>query len=335
MTPAALGLQAARWRDSSTRAAERGGGARPQWVCSFSKPATNPLDYAPGSTSMLSPYLKFGCLSSRTLHAALDAAVASQRQHTEPPQSLHGQLYWREFFYLLAHATPNFGSASGNPLCLHVPWRVPSVDAEAAADLRRWADGTTGIPLVDAAMRQLKEVGWLHHLLRHVVACFLTRGQLWVHWEAGRDLFDTHLLDADWAVNSANWMWLSATCFFYTYHRVYSPAHFARKYDRSGRYVRAWLPRSARCPISTSMSLGRLLSRCSMRADASSAATTPSPFATPTRQPRAISAAWTNATALPPKSGRRSFRRLRQRRSPRNEASRSGRRVALVHRSCH
>ena len=248
VTPAALGFKL---RGGETAALERLNAvvaARPQWVCSFSKPATNPLDYAPGSTSMLSPYLKFGCLSSRTLHAALDAAVASQRQHTEPPQSLHGQLYWREFFYLLAHATPNFGSASGNPLCLHVPWRVPSVDAEAAADLRRWADGTTGIPLVDAAMRQLKEVGWLHHLLRHVVACFLTRGQLWVHWEAGRDLFDTHLLDADWAVNSANWMWLSATCFFHTYHRVYSPAHFARKYDRSGRYVRAWLPALSQMP---------------------------------------------------------------------------------------
>ena len=55
-------------------------------------------------------------------------------------------------------------------------------------------------------MRQLKSTGWLHHLLRHVVACFLTRGQLWVHWEAGRDVFDRLLLDADCAVNSANWM---------------------------------------------------------------------------------------------------------------------------------
>ena len=56
------------------------------------------------------------------------------------------------------------------------------------------------------------------------------------------------LLDADAAVNSANWMWLSATCFFYTYHRVYSPAHFARRYDRSGRYVRHWLPALRRLP---------------------------------------------------------------------------------------
>ena len=221
---------------------------RPAWVCAFSKPSTNPLEYAPGSTTMLSPYLKFGCLSSRTMHAALEAAIATCTQHTSPPQSLHGQLYWREFFYLLAHATPSFSQASGNLLCLHVQWREPALEADAAADLRRWAEGTTCVPLVDAAMKQLRAVGWLHHLLRHVVACFLTRGQLWVHWEAGRDLFERLLLDADLAVNSANWMWLSATSFFYTYHRVYSPAHFARKYDRSGKYVRAWLPALARMP---------------------------------------------------------------------------------------
>jgi len=197
---------------------------------------------------MLSPYLALGCLSCRALHAALDAAVAGDERHTRPPQSLHGQLYWREFFHLLAHATPNFTSACGNPLCLSVPWREPALGSAAGADLQRWAEGSTGVPLVDAAMRQLRSVGWLHHLLRHVVACFLSRGQLWVHWEAGRDVFEGALLDADAAINAANWMWLSASCFFYTYHRVYSPAHFARKYDRSGAYVRAWLPVLARMP---------------------------------------------------------------------------------------
>lgn len=253
--------------------------ARPEWVRAFDKPSSTPLLWRPGSTSMLSPYLKFGMLSCRTMHAALDAALdggsgtgdgggggkgggkgraGAQRARgggegvgsglLRPQQSLHGQLYWREFFYLLHHATPNFCRAASNPLCLHVAWRQPTTDPTAAADLQRWAEGTTGVPLIDAAMRQLRSTGWLHHLLRHVVACFLTRGQLWVHWEAGRDVFDKYLLDADAAVNSANWMWLSASCFFYTYHRVYSPAHFARKYDRSGSYVRHWLPALRRMP---------------------------------------------------------------------------------------
>lgn len=216
--------------------------ARPNWVGAFSKPESNPLQWAPGSTTMLSPYLKFGCLSCRTLHAAVDTAIQRCVRPTKPPQSLHGQVAWREFFYLLAYATPNFGTASGNALCLQVPWRNPATDASAAEDLRKWAHAQTGVPLIDAAMCQLRQVGWMHHLLRHVVACFLTRGQLWIHWEAGRAVFDELLLDADWAVNTANWMWLSATCFFYTYHRVYSPTHFARRYDQSGRYVRAWLP---------------------------------------------------------------------------------------------
>ena len=67
---------------------------RPAWVCAFSKPATHALEYAPGSTSMLSPYLKFGCLSCRTLFAALEEAVRTDPRHTTPPQSLHGQLYF-------------------------------------------------------------------------------------------------------------------------------------------------------------------------------------------------------------------------------------------------
>ena len=124
--PSASGLQAAWWRDGSPGAASIRGMSRPRWVGTFSKPATNPLEFAPGSTSMLALPRSLAASPSRTLYAALDAAIASQSQHTEPPQSLHGQLYWREFFYLVAHATPNFGSASGNPLCLHVPWKARS-----------------------------------------------------------------------------------------------------------------------------------------------------------------------------------------------------------------
>ena len=221
--------------------------ARGAWVRAFSKPSTNPLQWSPGSTTMLSPFLKFGCLSCRRLYHAIAAAYAGHRQHTTPPQSLDGQLLWREFFYLLSYATPHFGQAA-SPLCLQIAWRDPCVDAAAAEALRRWEEGTTGVPLVDAAMRQLRSTGWLHHLLRHVVACFLTRGQLWIDWQAGRDVFDRYLLDSDWAINSANWQWLSATSFFYTYHRVYSPAHFALKYDRTGQYVRQFVPELRNMP---------------------------------------------------------------------------------------
>lgn len=68
-------------------------------------------------------------------------------------------------------------------------------------------------------MNQLREWGWMHHLARHSVACFLTRGDLFLHWERGRDVFDKHLIDGDHFLNNGNWQWLSASRFFYQYFR--------------------------------------------------------------------------------------------------------------------
>ena len=91
-------------------------------------------------------------------------------------------------------------------------------------------------------MAQLRTEGWMHHLARHSVACFLTRGDLYCSWEAGRDVFDRHLIDADWALNAANWQWLSASAFFSQYFRVYSPIAFGKQYDKNGDYIRKYLP---------------------------------------------------------------------------------------------
>ena len=73
-------------------------------------------------------------------------------------------------------------------------------------------------------------------------ACFLTRGDLYVSWEKGRDVFDRLLIDGDPAINSGNWMWLSASSFFYQYFRVYSPVTYGKKYDPEGKFVRHFLP---------------------------------------------------------------------------------------------
>ena len=74
-------------------------------------------------------------------------------------------------------------------------------------------------PWIDAIMNQLRTWGWMHHLARHSVACFLTRGDLFLHWERGRDVFDKHLIDADHFINNGNWQWLSASRFFFQYFR--------------------------------------------------------------------------------------------------------------------
>lgn len=91
-------------------------------------------------------------------------------------------------------------------------------------------------------MNQLRTEGWMHHLGRHLVACFLTRGDLWISWEQGRDVFDKYLLDADYALNNANWMWLSASAFFHQYWKVYSPVSFFQSKDKNGDYIRKWVP---------------------------------------------------------------------------------------------
>lgn len=101
------------------------------------------------------------------------------KRNSTPPLSLFGQLLWREFFYTAATNNPRFDRMEGNPICIQIPWdRNPEA-------LAKWAEGKTGFPWIDAIMTQLRQEGWIHHLARHAVACFLTRGDLWVSWESG------------------------------------------------------------------------------------------------------------------------------------------------------
>jgi hypothetical protein len=102
----------------------------------------------------------------------------------------------------------------GNPEVRQIPWNNDPKLVKA------WEYGQTGFPWIDAIMMQLQQWGWMHHLARHSVACFLTRGDLYCHWEAGRDVFDKYLIDGDYFLNNGNWQWLSASNFFYQYFRV-------------------------------------------------------------------------------------------------------------------
>lgn len=169
--------------------------ARREWVAAFEKPETSPNALAP-STTVLSPYLKFGALSCRTFYWRLKEIYAASKAHSSPPVSLEGQLLWREFFYANAFAYPNYDRMAGNPVCKQIAW-----DYNPAL-IKAWEEGRTGYPWIDAAMAQLRAEGWLHHLARHAVACFLTRGDLYQSWEHGAKVFDKLLLDSDWAINN-------------------------------------------------------------------------------------------------------------------------------------
>lgn len=206
-----------------------------KWVSAFEKPKTSPNSLSP-STTVLSPYLKFGCLSARLFYQRLKQIYARQKNHSKPPVSLEGQLIWREFYYTASLATDNFDKMQGNQICIQIAWKKNKSHLEA------WTFGRTGYPFIDAIMRQLRQEGWIHHLARHAVACFLTRGDLYISWEEGQKVFEELLLDADWALNAGNWMWLSASAFFHQFFRVYSPVAFGKKTDPKGDYIRKYVP---------------------------------------------------------------------------------------------
>ncbi len=217
--------------------------SKESWVRAFEKPQTSPNSLEP-STTVLSPYLKFGCVSCREMYYKL-AAINAKGKHSQPPVSLVGQLLWREFFYTCGATIPNFNQMKGNKICRQIPW---SEGETKEKHLKAWKEGQTGYPFIDAIMTQLRQEGWIHHLARHSVACFLTRGDLWVSWEEGQNVFEELLLDADWSLNAGNWMWLSASAFFHQYYRVYSPVAFGKKTDPLGNYIRKYVPKLAKFP---------------------------------------------------------------------------------------
>merc|ERR1712187_601872 len=210
------------------------------------------------TTTGLSPYLAQGSLSVRQLwHAIQNQYDAAHGKHSKPPMSLHGQLLFREQFYLLGYCVENFQLPTGNAMCKDIMWSGGTngsngstlVTEEGKSALTAWQEGKTGYPLIDAFMRQLVATGWMHHLGRHAVACFLTRGDLYLNWTHGRDFFDKHLLDGDWSVNNANWLWLAGVAPFSSpWFRVYSPAPpvsgapSALNAEQTGGFVKDFCP---------------------------------------------------------------------------------------------
>lgn len=153
-----------------------------------------------------------------------------------------------------------FAQTVNNPNCRFIPWHLPSQISKttglttgeytidiplAEAWFQRWKFGRTGFPWIDALMRQLRQEGWIHHLGRHAVACFLTRGGCYVDWERGADVFAEWLIDHEVACNAGNWQWLSCTAFFSQFYRCYSPIAFPKKWDPEGTFVKKYVPELA------------------------------------------------------------------------------------------
>ncbi|KAK1161757.1 cryptochrome-2 [Acipenser oxyrinchus oxyrinchus] len=236
-------LGPAKWKGGETEALRRMDKhlERKAWVESFERPRID-VNSLIGSQTGLSPYLRFGCLSCREFYYRLLELYKKVKKSNSPPLSLYGQLLWREFFYTAATNNPKFDRMQGNPICVQIPWdRNPEA-------LAKWAEGCTGYPWIDAIMTQLRQEGWIHHLARHAVACFLTRGDLWISWESGMRVFEELLLDADFSVNAGSWMWLSCSAFFQQFFHCYCPVGFGKRTDPSGDYIRRYIPKLKKYP---------------------------------------------------------------------------------------
>jgi deoxyribodipyrimidine photo-lyase len=210
------------------------------------------LDYAQArdqpsrhGTSRLSPHLHFGELSPAQIHADLNRLLqrmdVGRRPDVEP---FLRELGWREFAHHLLFHFPSTPTANFNPRFAHFAWAAPD-----EAVLARWQQGRTGIPLVDAGMRELWHTGWMHNRVRMVVASFLTKN-LRQHWRHGARWFWDTLVDADLANNTLGWQWVAGCgADAAPYFRVFNPVTQAKKFDPQGGYLRRWLPELADAPL--------------------------------------------------------------------------------------
>lgn len=214
-------------------------------IASFEKPKTAPTQFDPPATTQLSPHVHFGSIGIRKFYWTA-RAIEEKKKGISPPTCLTGQLLFREmYFAAFAKIGAPFLRTEGNPHCRFIPWSLRSTDDkdQAAKEwLEKWTHGQTGFPWIDAAMRQLRLEGWIHHLARHAVACFLTRGGCFIAWERGLEVFEELLLDHEPACNAGNWQWLSCTAFYVMYYRIYSPVTFPQKWDKNGDYIRKYVP---------------------------------------------------------------------------------------------
>ena len=189
--------------------------------------------------SYLSVHLRFGTVSIRRL-----ARLAHQRMSAgdRGAEVWLSELIWRDFYHQVMHHHPHAMTAAFRPEYDAIAW-----ESGAAADalFAAWCEGRTGYPLVDAAMRQLRQTGYMHNRLRMVAASFLTK-DLGLDWRRGEAWFAEQLLDFDLAANNGGWQWASSSgCDAQPYFRIFNPVSQSEKFDPEGRFIRRYCPELA------------------------------------------------------------------------------------------
>ena len=198
------------------------------------------LPAKPG-TSQLSAYLAAGVISPRQcLHAALMSNNGEFESGSPGAFTWITELLWREFYKHILVGYPRVSRHRAfRPETEFLPWR------EAPQELAAWKQGRTGFPIIDAAIRQLLETGWMHNRLRMVVAMFLTKNLL-IDWREGERFFMQHLIDGDLAANNGGWQWSSSTgTDSVPYFRIFNPLSQSERFDPEGTFIKHWLPELA------------------------------------------------------------------------------------------
>jgi deoxyribodipyrimidine photo-lyase len=197
--------------------------------------------------SYLSAHLRFGTISVRTLGRAVQQRIdaAAGRRGARGAEVWRSELVWRDFYHQLLHHHPHVVGHAYRPEYDRIRWEHgKTADAHFAA----WNEGRTGYPLVDAAMAQINQTGWMHNRLRMVTASFLVK-DLGIDWRRGEATFAEKLIDYDLAANNGGWQWAASTGGdAQPWFRIFNPVAQSEKFDPEGRFIRRYLPQLARLP---------------------------------------------------------------------------------------
>ncbi len=181
-------------------------------------------------TSRLSPHIRWGEISVREIYHAVKSKKGLG------PTTFLSEIGFREFSYHLLHHFPRLASENFNPKFDKFKWEG------TPAQLKKWKEGKTGFPIIDAGMRQLKETGWMHNRIRMLVGSFLTKDLL-IDWRKGETHFWDLLVDGDPALNAFNWQWVAGTgADAAPYFRIFNPWTQQKKFDPNGDYIHDWIP---------------------------------------------------------------------------------------------
>ncbi|HEY7885633.1 MAG TPA: deoxyribodipyrimidine photo-lyase [Cellvibrionaceae bacterium] len=197
-------------------------------------------------TSSLSPYLAVGVLSPKQCYIAATQSTQENWQDNESILTWVKELIWREFYTHIVAAFPSL--SRHQPMQGHTRFFPWSYDKAA---FKRWCEGQTGIPVIDAAMRQLNTTGWMHNRLRMVTAMFLTKN-LRIHWQWGERYFMEQLIDGEFAANNGGWQWSASTgTDAAPYFRIMNPVSQSKRFDADGEFIRRYVPELKACDNKT------------------------------------------------------------------------------------